>query len=237
MEEIKKLADWIQNSTHLVFFGGAGTSTDSGIKDFRGKNGLYQESFHGYAPEEVLSIDFFRTHHDLFLKYVEEKLAILNIKPHAEHYALVELENMGKLKSIITQNIDNLHQEAGSKKVLELHGTLKDWYCLSCNKHDTHNFSCACGGIVRPNVTLYGEMLNDKVTEEAVQEIRKADVIIVAGSSLTVYPAAYYLQYYRGNQLVIINQSPTQYDKQAGLLIPENFARTMTEVLNCLKQK
>ena len=237
MEEIEKLASWIQESKHLVFCGGAGTSTDSGIKDFRGKNGLYQENFHGYSPEEILSIDFFHRHRDLFLKYVEEKLSIANIKPHAGHYALVELEKMGKLKTIITQNIDDLHQAAGSKKVLELHGTLKDWYCLSCGKHNTHPFQCQCGGTVRPNVTLYGEMLNEKVTEEAIREIQKADVLIVAGSSLTVYPAAYYLQYYKGNKLVIINQSPTQYDKQAGLLISKNFAETMTEVLEYIKKK
>lgn len=166
MKNAKKLAEIIKNSSYVVAFTGAGASTDSGIKDFRGKNGLYKEkNYMGYEPEEILSIDFFLSHTDIFNKYIEEKMMINDIKPNAGHKALAELERMGKVKAVITQNIDNLHQEGGSKKVLELHGTLKDWYCLKCGKRADRRFDCECGGVVRPCVTLYGEMLDEKVTD------------------------------------------------------------------------
>ncbi|MDR3258356.1 MAG: NAD-dependent protein deacylase [Fusobacteriaceae bacterium] len=234
MDKIEKLANIIKNSSYTVFFGGAGTSTDSGIKDFRGKDGLYKTDFKGYRPEEVLSIDFFSEHRDLFNEYVTEKMSIENVKPNKGHYALVKLEKLGKLKSIITQNIDNLHQEAGSTNVLELHGTLKDWYCLSCGKRDTKTFDCPCGGIVRPKVTLYGEMLDENVTSSAIFEIKKADTLIIAGTSLTVYPAAYYIRYFQGKDLVIINADATQYDSDASLVINDNFANTMEATINFL---
>ena len=236
MENAKKLAEIIKNSSYVVAFTGAGASTDSGIKDFRGKNGLYKEKkYMGYEPEEILSIDFFLSHTDIFNKYIEEKMMINDIKPNPGHKALAELEKMGKVKAVITQNIDNLHQEGGSKKVLELHGTLKDWYCLKCGKRADRRFDCECRGVVRPRVTLYGEMLDEKVTDAAISEIKKADTLIIIGTSLTVYPAAYYINYFRGKNLVIINETPTSQDHIATLVIRDNFSKVFSETLEILK--
>ena len=236
MENAKKLAEIIKNSSYVVAFTGAGASTDSGIKDFRGKNGLYKEkNYMGYEPEEILSIDFFLSRTDIFNKYIEEKMMINDIKPNPGHKALAELEKMGKVKAVITQNIDNLHQEGGSKKVLELHGTLKDWYCLKCGKRADRRFDCECGGVVRPRVTLYGEMLDEKVTDAAISEIKKADTLIIIGTSLTVYPAAYYINYFRGKNLVIINETPTSQDHIATLVIRDNFSKVFSETLEILK--
>ena len=236
MENAKKLAEIINNSSYVVAFTGAGASTDSGIKDFRGKNGLYKEkNYMGYEPEEILSIDFFLSHTDIFNKYIEEKMMINDIKPNPGHKALAELEKMGKVKAVITQNIDNLHQEGGSKKVFELHGTLKDWYCLKCGKRANRRFDCECGGVVRPRVTLYGEMLDEKVTDAAISEIKKADTLIIIGTSLTVYPAAYYINYFRGKNLVIINETPTSQDHIATLVIRDNFSKVFSETLEILK--
>lgn len=236
MENAKKLAEIIKNSNYVVAFTGAGASTDSGIKDFRGKNGLYKEkNYMGYEPEEILSIDFFLSHTDIFNKYIEEKMMINDIKPNSGHKALAELEKMGKVKAVITQNIDNLHQEGGSKKVLELHGTLKDWYCLKCGKRADRRFDCECGGVVRPRVTLYGEMLDEKVTDAAISEIKKADTLIIIGTSLTVYPAAYYINYFKGKNLVIINETPTSQDHIATLVIRDNFSKVFSETLEILK--
>jgi len=235
--KIEKLADIIKNSKHLVFFTGAGVSTDSGLKSFRGKDGLYSSLYKGkYRPEEVLSSDFFCSHRKIFIEYVEEELNINGIKPNKGHLALAELERRGILKAVITQNIDDLHQMAGNKNVLELHGSLKRWYCLSCGKTSNKNFSCDCGGIVRPDVTLYGENLNQDVVNEAIYQIEQADTLIVAGTSLTVYPAAYYLRYFRGKNLVIINNESTQYDGEASLVLKTNFADTMEKVLNIIKK-
>lgn len=235
-DKIKQLANIIKNSKHLVFFTGSGVSTDSGLKSFRGKDGLYSSLYKGkYRPEEVLSSDFFCTHRKIFLEYVEEELNINGIKPNKGHLALAELEKMGILKAVITQNIDDLHQMAGNKNVLELHGSLKRWYCLSCGKTSNKNFSCGCGGIVRPDVTLYGENLNQDVVNEAIYQIEQADTLIVAGTSLTVYPAAYYLRYFRGKNLIIINNENTQYDNNASLVLNSNFTDVMTKVLNILK--
>ena len=235
-DKIKQLANIIKNSKHLVFFTGSGVSTDSGLKSFRGKDGLYSSLYKGkYRPEEVLSSDFFYTHRKIFLEYVEEELNINGIKPNKGHLALAELEKIGILKAVITQNIDDLHQMAGNKNVLELHGSLKRWYCLSCGKTSDKNFSCDCGGIVRPDVTLYGENLNQDVVNEAIYQIEQADTLIVAGTSLTVYPAAYYLRYFRGKNLIIINNENTQYDNNASLVLNNNFTDVMTKVLNILK--
>ena len=235
--KIEKLADIIKNSKHLVFFTGAGVSTESGLKSFRGKDGLYSSLYKGkYRPEEVLSSDFFCSHRKIFIEYVEEELNINGIKPNKGHLALAELERRGILKAVITQNIDDLHQMAGNKNVLELHGSLKRWYCLSCGKTSNKNFSCECGGIVRPDVTLYGENLNQDVVNEAIYQIEQADTLIVAGTSLTVYPAAYYLRYFRGKNLVIINNESTQYDGEASLVLKTNFADTMEKVLNIIKK-
>ena len=235
--KIEKLADIIKNSKHLVFFTGAGVSTESGLKSFRGKDGLYSSLYKGkYRPEEVLSSEFFCSHRKIFIEYVEEELNINGIKPNKGHLALAELERRGILKAVITQNIDDLHQMAGNKNVLELHGSLKRWYCLSCGKTSNKNFSCDCGGIVRPDVTLYGENLNQDVVNEAIYQIEQADTLIVAGTSLTVYPAAYYLRYFRGKNLVIINNESTQYDGEASLVLKTNFADTMEKVLNIIKK-
>lgn len=237
MNEIDKLVEIIKESKYIVAFTGAGASTDSGLKAFRGKDGLYSTLYMGYQPEEILSIDFFRKHRDIFDKYVEEKLAIYDVKPNAGHLALAELEKMGKLKAVITQNIDDLHQQAGSKNVLELHGTLKKWYCLDCGKKWERSFKCECGGIVRPQVTLYGEMLDETVVELAIKEIERADTLIIIGSSLTVYPAAYYIRYFKGKNLVIINKDATQYDGEASLIINDNFSKVFTEVMAKLKKE
>ncbi len=236
MEKIKKLAEIIKKSNYVIAFTGAGASTDSGLRDFRGKNGLYNDrNYMGYEPEEILSHDFFFSHREIFDKYLDEKLDIDGIKPNGGHRALAELEKMGKVKAVITQNIDDLHQAAGSKNVLELHGTLKKWYCLKCGKKANKRFKCECGGIVRPQVTLYGEMLDEEVTSKAIKEIEKADTLIIIGTSLTVYPAAYYIKYFRGNHLVIINNDATQYDNNASLVINDNFAVTMDGVMELMK--
>ena len=237
MEEIKKLAEIINNSEYVVVFSGAGASTDSGLADFRGKNGLYnQRDFMGYEPEEILSHDFFFQHRDIFDRYLEEKLSINGIKPNKGHKVVAELEKLGKVKSVITQNIDNLHQEAGSKNVIELHGTLKKWYCLKCGKKYNKAEKCECGGIVRPQVTLYGEMLDEKVTQEAIEEISKADTLIIVGTSLTVYPAAYYIEYFKGKNLIILNETSTPRDSMANLIIREKFAKVMEEAIKLIKR-
>ena len=188
-----------------------------------------------YRPEEVLSSDFFYSHRNIFMEYVEKELNINGLKPNKGHMALVELEKMGILKAIITQNIDNLHQVSGSKNVLELHGSLKRWYCLGCGKTSDKNFSCECGGIVRPDVTLYGESLNQAIVNEAIYQLEQADTLIVAGTSLTVYPAAYYLRYFRGKNLIIINDMNTQYDGEASLVIKDNFSYVMDKAVEILK--
>lgn len=235
MKEIKNLVEIVMGSKYIVFFGGAGTSTDSGIKDFRGKEGLYKTLYKGYQPEEILSIDFFRNNRNIFSEYVKEKMSIENIKPNKGHYALVELEKMGKLKSIITQNIDNLHQESGSQEVIELHGSLKDWYCLNCGKRGKREFRCDCKGVVRPNVTLYGEMLNMNVVEKAIKELEKADTLIISGTSLTVYPATSYIGYFKGKNLIIINENETGYDSGVTLKIKGNFSKVLDELVKELK--
>ena len=169
------------------------------------------------------------------MEYVEKELNINGLKPNKGHIALVELERMGILKAVITQNIDDLHQVSGNKNVLELHGSLKRWYCLSCGKTANKNFSCECGGIVRPDVTLYGENLNQAIVNEAIYQLEQADTLIVAGTSLTVYPAAYYLGYFRGNNLIIINDMDTQYDGKASLVIKDNFSYVMDKAVEVLK--
>lgn len=235
-KNIEKLAEIIKNSNHIVFFTGAGASTESGLQDFRGKKGLYNErEYMGYQPEEILSHDFFFAHRDVFDKYIVEKLSINDIKPNYGHIAVAELEKMGKVKAVITQNIDNLHQDAGSKNVLELHGTLKRWYCLDCGKTYNHSCTCECGGNVRPDVTLYGEMLNEYVTEEAIKQLKKADTLIIVGTSLTVYPAAFYVNYFKGQNFVIINETPTSEDGRADVVIRTGFAKTMREVMKLVK--
>ena len=234
-EKILELANILKNTKYLVFFGGAGTSTDSGIKDFRGKNGLFKTLFKGkYKPDEILSLDFFKNNRELFIEYVTTELITKNIQINKGHIALKKLEDIDILKSVITQNIDGLHQLAGSKNILELHGNLNKWYCLACGKTKDSYFDCECGGIVRPDITLYGENLNQKVINETIHQIEQADTLIVAGTSLTVYPASEYLTYFKGKNLIIIDEIGTQYGGKISLEIIGNFSYIMDKVIKLL---
>lgn len=236
-EKILELVNILKDTKYLVFFGGAGTSTDSGIKDFRGKNGLYKTLFKDkYKPDEILSLDFFKTNREIFNEYIKTELVVKDLKINKGHIALKKLENIGILKSVITQNIDGLHQLAGSKNVLELHGNLNKWYCLSCRKTEKSPFDCECGGIVRPDIILYGENLNQKVINEAIYQIEQADTLIVVGTSLTVYPASEYLSYFKGKNLVIINETGTQYGGKISLEIIDNFSYVMDKVVELLEK-
>ncbi|MBR4262316.1 MAG: NAD-dependent protein deacylase [Bacilli bacterium] len=226
MDEIKQLQELIDQSSNIVFFGGAGVSTESGIKDFRGKDGLYKEKYKNYSPEYMLSIDCLINNTDLFFDYYKKNMNTLNIEPNITHRYLAKLEEQGKLKAIVTQNIDGLHQRAGSKKVLEVHGTTYRNYCMKCKKEYPYDYifksndipKCECGGTIRPDVTLYGEMLPEAYND-AITCILNADLLIVAGTSLTVQPASGLIDFYKGKHLVIINNTPTPYDDYAELVI------------------
>ena len=236
--EIEKLRDLLAGSSNIVFFGGAGVSTESGIPDFRSVDGLYNQKYK-YPPEEILSGSFFRRNPEEFYNFYRDKLVIGDVKPNRAHLRLAELEKEGKLKAVVTQNIDGLHQAAGSKNVLELHGTIHRFYCVSCGREmpeDEVNGTsgvprCAkCGGIVRPDVVLYEESLNDRVINEAVHFIRSADMLIVGGTSLNVYPAAGLINYYKGKKLVLINKQPTPYDGYANFVINEKIGEVFAQV-------
>lgn len=242
-EKCRQLKEWIDESKNIVFFGGAGVSTESGIPDFRSENGIFQAiNEYGVRPEIILSHSFFVRNPEVFFKYYKQTLLYPDAKPNDCHKALAKLEQEGKLKAVVTQNIDDLHQRAGSKNVLELHGTLYKNYCVKCGKQfdldyvtatDGITICDACGGIVRPDVVLYEESLNGDTLNAAVEVISKADLMIVGGTSLNVYPAAGLLNYFRGSRLVLINKSATPYDSKAALVIPENigevFRRTVLE--------
>ena len=229
IEILKKL---IEESNNIVFFGGAGVSTESGIPDFRSKDGLYNQKYK-HSPETILSRDFFIENMEEFYKFYKEKMNCLDVNPNITHYALAKLEEIGKLKSIITQNIDGLHQKAGSKKVYELHGSVWRNYCTWCRKPYTLEEvykakgipQCSCGGIVKPDVVLYEEGLDDRVVMGAVNAIEEADTLIVGGTSLTVYPAAGLLRYFGGKHLIVINRTPTSADKQADLIFTEDIGK------------
>ena len=226
MNDISKLQKMIDECNDIVFFGGAGVSTESGLKDFRSKDGLYNMKYK-YPPEEILSHSFFINNTDEFFKFYKDKMNALNILPNVCHEYLTKLEKNGKLKAIITQNIDGLHQKSGSSNVLELHGTIYKNYCLKCGKQydATYVFNskgipkCECGGIIKPKVVLYEEALDDEVVEKAIDEISKAELLIVAGTSLTVYPASSFVRYFKGKYLVIINNDETNYDGIADLVV------------------
>lgn len=232
MENIDTLIKWIQESKKTVFFGGAGVSTESGLKDFRSQDGLYHEKY-DYPPEEILSHSFFLSHTKDFYKFYRDKLNPNNYKPNICHKVLARLESIGKLSSVITQNIDGFHQEAGSKKVLELHGSVKRNYCMDCHKFydDGIVFSssdvpkCSCGGIIKPDVVLYEEGLDDKVVEEALKEISEAELLIIGGTSLNVYPAAGFLNYFHGKHLVLINRDITTYDRHCDLVFHDSLGK------------
>lgn len=239
---VTKLKDILSSSNNIVFFGGAGVSTESDIPDFRSEKGLYQsDNGYKYSPEEMLSHSFFETHKEDFYKFYREKMIYKDAKPNAAHYALADLENMGKLKAVITQNIDGLHQEAGSRNVIELHGTVKDNYCIKCNAHFDLNYIIGskttvpkcniCGGDIKPNVVLYEEALDEKVIRAAISYISNAEVLIVGGTSLVVYPAAGLINYFNGKHLVLINKSVTAFDKIADLVIKDKVGKVLGEAM------
>lgn len=241
IENVEKLKKMIEESDNIVFFGGAGVSTESGIPDFRSENGIYSAvSEYGYSPERILSRTFFRRKKEIFFEYYKKNLLFEGAKPNAAHKALAELEKAGKLKAVVTQNIDNLHQDAGSKNVLELHGTLFRNYCVKCGKNFDMDYvrktpgvtECdECGSVVRPDIVLYEEGLDGMVIEKSVDAIRKADILIVGGTSLAVYPAAGLINYYRGNKLVLINKGETAYDKRADLIIRDSIGEVFAYVM------
>ena len=223
MEKLRKIVD---ESDNIVFFGGAGVSTESGIPDFRSTDGLYHQQY-DYPPETILSHTFFMKKPEEFFRFYRDKMLALDAKPNPAHYKLAEWERQGKLKAVITQNIDGLHQAAGSTKVLELHGSVLRNYCMKCGRFYEARFvqeqegipRCSCGGMIKPDVVLYEESLNMQIMQEAVDYIRQADVLIVGGTSLVVYPAAGLIDYYRGNKLVLINRTPTGQESKADLVV------------------
>jgi len=235
MINLKNMIDSTQN---IVFFGGAGVSTESGIPDFRSVDGLYSHKYK-YQPEEMLSVDFFINNTAEFYDFYRDKMIYPLVKPNKAHIALAELEKLGKLKAIITQNIDGLHQMAGSRKVLELHGSVNCNNCVNCKafydvKIITANKSiprCTCGGVIKPDVVLYGEGLDSEVLNEAIRFIRAADMLIVGGTSLNVYPAAGLMNYYKGNKLVLINKSATSFDSNANLIINESIGKVLGDII------
>ena len=236
-DKIKELKELIDNSNNIVFFGGAGVSTESGIPDFRSKDGLYNQKYK-YPPEEILSHTFFMNNTKEFYEFYNEKMNSLKYEPNITHTKLTELENEGKLKAIITQNIDGLHQKAGSKNVLELHGSVLRNYCMICKKFYDGEYifknkgipKCTCGGIIKPDVVLYEEGLDDNTVIKSIQAIANADVLIVAGTSLTVYPASGLINYYRGNKLVLINRDKTNYDNRANLVINDSLGSVFSKL-------
>ena len=234
-ENIKKLKEWVDGSDNIVFFGGAGVSTESGIPDFRSVDGLYNQKWK-YPPETILSHSFFERFPEEYYRFHREKLVIDGVKPNRCHLRLAELEREGKLKAVITQNIDGLHQAAGSKNVLELHGSILRAYCSRCRKSfdaDLMNHGkgvprCGCGGVIRPDIVLYEEALDNDVMMRAIQYIRNADVLIVGGTSLKVYPAAGLINYYRGDKLVLITRSSTP--AEADLVIHGKIGEVFSQV-------
>lgn len=242
-EEVKKLLNVIKESNNIVFFGGAGVSVESGIPDFRSANGLYNDkSYRTYAPEEILSHSFFLDHTDLFYKFYKEKMIYQDALPNDCHKALKVLEDMGKLKAIITQNIDNLHTLAGSKVVYELHGSVMRNTCMKCGKKytldDVMAFNgvpkCSCGGIIKPDVVLYEEGLDYSTLQNSLNAISNCEVLIIGGTSLAVYPASGLINYFRGKTLVIINKSRTIYDGRADILIEDSIGKVFKEIMENL---
>jgi NAD-dependent deacetylase len=237
IEKINEFKKIINDSNNIVFFGGAGVSTESGIPDFRSKDGLYNQKY-DFPPEEILSHSFFIAHTEEFYKFYKDKLNSLKYNPNITHIKLAKLEEEGKLKAVITQNIDGLHQKAGSKNVFELHGSVLRNYCMKCKKFYDADFifsssdipRCECGGIVKPDVVLYEEGLNEETVEGAINAIENADMLIVGGTSLTVYPASGLINYYKGNKLVLINRDETSFDKRANLVINDSLGEVFKKL-------
>ena len=237
-EEAKRLQELIDKYDNIVFFGGAGVSTESGIPDFRSQDGLYNQKY-DYPPETILSHSFFMRHPDEFYRFYQDKMLCDTAKPNAAHLKLAELEASGKLKAVITQNIDNLHQMAGSRRVLELHGSVYRNHCMRCGKFYDFDYvkhsegvpRCECGGMIKPDVVLYEEGLDDRTIQKSIDYIRNADMLIIGGTSLVVYPAAGLIDYYRGNKLVLINKSVTSRDSQADLVISDSIGKVLGTVV------
>ena len=236
-EEISALQKIIDESKNIVFFGGAGVSTESGIPDFRSEDGLYHEKY-SYPPERIISHSFFLTNPEVFYRFYKEKMLCLDAEPNAAHRKLAELEQVGKLKAVVTQNIDGLHQKAGSKIVYELHGSIHRNYCLRCHKFYPAEFIkasegipyCSCGGVIKPDVVLYEESLDGKTIEDAVTAIAHADTLIIGGTSLVVYPAAGFIDYFRGKHLVLINKAETGRAVRAELSIQAPIGEILAEI-------
>lgn len=236
-EKIERLQKMIDESKRIVFFGGAGVSTESGIPDFRSEDGLYRQHYK-YPPETMLSHSFYETHPEEFFQFYRDKMLCLTAKPNAAHRKLAELEKAGKLSAIVTQNIDGLHQAAGSKNVFELHGSVHRNYCTRCHKLYDAQFmqsstgipKCTCGGVIKPDVVLYEEGLNPRTLEGAVEAIERADMLIIGGTSLVVYPAAGLVQYFSGGRLVLINRSGTSADRRADLILRDGIAKVLEQI-------
>lgn len=237
MEEINKLQSIVDESDNIVFFGGAGVSTESGIPDFRSVDGLYNQKYK-YPPETIISHSFYRRNPEEFYRFYKDKMLFPGAKPNKAHMKLAELEAAGKLKAVITQNIDGLHQMAGSRRVIELHGSVHRNYCERCHKFYDLRYvinapgvpKCSCGGTIKPDVVLYEEGLNNQDIEDAIHYISEADTLIIGGTSLVVYPAAGLIRYFRGRHLVVINMSPTQSDREADLLITDKIGSVLDQI-------
>lgn len=237
MTGTEQLKQWIEASDNIVFFGGAGVSTESGIPDFRSVDGLYHQKY-DYPPETILSHTFYMEKTEEFYKFYRDKMLTLDAKPNAAHLKLAELEEKGKLKAVVTQNIDGLHQAAGSKNVLELHGSVHRNYCRKCGKlYDAHYIKestgvpmCVCGGQIKPDVVLYEEGLDSVTMQAAIHFISEAEILIIGGTSLAVYPAAGLIDFYRGNKLVLINKSATPMDGRADLVIQAPIGEVFSQI-------
>lgn len=237
-KDIEKLQQMIDGSRLIVFFGGAGVSTESGIPDFRSVDGLYHQKF-DYPPETILSHSFFISHTAEFFDFYRQKMICLTARPNAAHRKLAELEAAGRLSAVVTQNIDGLHQMAGSKNVLELHGSVHRNYCQKCHKcysaeeilNSTGIPRCSCGGLIKPDVVLYEEQLDSRTIDESLRYISEADMLIIAGTSLTVYPAASLIRYFRGSYLVLINRDPTPMDNRTSLTIHGKVGEVLGQII------
>lgn len=236
-DNIQQFTQIVRDSNNMVFFGGAGVSTESGIPDFRSVDGLYSQSYQ-YPPETILSHSFFLKQTKEFYKFYREKMICLTAKPNITHNKLSILEQKKKLKAIITQNIDGLHQMSGSKEVLELHGSIHRNFCMRCYKaYDVESIlssedipRCTCGGIIKPDVVLYEEALDEDILDSAISYIKNADVLIIGGTSLSVYPAASLIQYFKGDRLILINKTPTAYDSNADILITSSLGEAFSHI-------
>lgn len=243
MTDIERFAGMIEKSDRVVFFGGAGVSTESGLKDYRSEDGIYQTATdYGLPPEDILNIRCFEENPELFYRFFRDYF-VTEATPNAAHRALAEIEQAGKNLSIVTQNIDGLHQKAGSSTVYELHGTTSRFYCAACGKEYGMDYLqkaesivplCECGNIVKPYVTLYGEMLDETVVNKAIDAIANADLLIIGGTSLVVQPAASFVRYFRGDDIVIINKESTAYDSRATLVFHDGLGKVFTETLQIL---